>query len=124
MKTLLVIAALTVVAPLSRLSAHHSPAAFDRSQTIIVTGTVKKFAWANPHSWLYMQVPDGKGGDEQWTLEGGSVPVMARNGWTAKSIQTGQKVRVLVAPRKDGTNGGEFLSVTFADGKVLAFGII
>jgi hypothetical protein len=49
---------------------------------------------------------------------------MARNGWTAKSIQTGQKVRVLVAPRKDGSNGGEFLSVTFAAGKVLAFGIL
>jgi hypothetical protein len=124
MKLLMAIVALMILAPMGSLVAHHSAAAFDRSQAIIVTGTVQKFVWANPHSWLYMQVPDGKGGEAQWALEGGSVPVLARNGWTAKSIQIGQKLRVLAAPRKDGTNGGEFLSVTFADGKVLSCGII
>jgi hypothetical protein len=104
--------------------AHHSGSEFDRTRPIIVTGVVKKFLWANPHGWLYLDVPNGKGGTDEWALEGGSVVVMIRNGWTAKSLLPGQTVRVLVAPRRDGRNGGEFLSVTFEDGKVLSFGIV
>ncbi|MCH8336484.1 MAG: hypothetical protein IIC61_11415, partial [Proteobacteria bacterium] len=31
------------------LFAHHSAVAFDKSKTQVVTGTVKKFVWRNPH---------------------------------------------------------------------------
>lgn len=105
-------------------AAHHSPAAFDRTNPLIVQGTVAEFKWVNPHSWLYMQVPDGRGGVDKWTLEGGSTSVMVRNGWKSDSLKPGMKVRALVAPNRDGSNGGELLSVTFEDGKVLAFGTI
>ena len=40
MKSLVAVAALMILAPMNSLMAHHSPAAFDRSRTIIVTGTV------------------------------------------------------------------------------------
>lgn len=103
---------------------HHSPAAFDRTNPIIVQGTVEVFKWTNPHSWVFVQVPDGKGSTEKWSLEGGSTSVMVRNGWKSSSLKPGQKVKALVAPNRDGSNGGELLSVTFEDGKVLAFGII
>ena len=42
--------------------AHHSMAGFDRTKTVTLVGTVKQFKWANPHSWIDMEVPDGKGG--------------------------------------------------------------
>jgi hypothetical protein len=103
---------------------HHSPAAFDRTNPLIVRGTVEQFKWVNPHSWLYVQVPNGKGGNDKWVLEGGSTSVMVRNGWKSTSLKKGQKVKALIAPNRDGSNGGELLSVTFEDGKVLAFGII
>ncbi|MGC3982894.1 MAG: DUF6152 family protein [Steroidobacteraceae bacterium] len=103
---------------------HHSPAAFDRSNPLIVAGTVEQFKWVNPHSWIFLQVPNGKGGNDKWTLEGGSTSVMVRNGWKSNSLQKGQKVKALIAPNRDGSNGGELLSVTFEDGKVLAFGTI
>lgn len=104
--------------------AHHSPAAFDRTNPLIVQGTVEQFKWVNPHSWVFLQVPNGKGGTDKWMLEGGSTSVMVRNGWNSKSLKKGQKVKALIAPNRDGSNGGELLSVTLEGGKVLAFGTI
>ena len=32
--------------------AHHSFALFDRSKLITLSGTVREWKWANPHTWL------------------------------------------------------------------------
>ena len=90
---------------------HHSGTMFDRTHPIAVVGTLTDFRWANPHSWITMAVPDGKGGTDTWTLEGGSVTFMVRNGWSRTSILNGDKIRAIVAPRRDNTDGGEFMSV-------------
>ena len=42
--------------------AHHSMNGFDRAKTVTITGTVKQFKWANPHSWIELEVDNGKGG--------------------------------------------------------------
>jgi hypothetical protein len=62
-------------------------------------------------------VPDGKGGESQWDLEGGSVNMVVRQGWTNKTLQPGMKVKLLIAPRKDGANGGEWLRLLEIDGQ-------
>lgn len=93
-------------------SAHHSSTMFDRTNPLAVTGTLTDFRWANPHSWITMSVPNGKGGFDTWTLEGGSVTIMIRNHWDRTSIVPGDKIKAVVAPRRDGTDGGEFMSVT------------
>jgi len=36
---------------------------------------------------------------------------MVRNGWSRTSILNGDKIRAIVAPRRDNTDGGEFMSV-------------
>ncbi|WP_068086423.1 DUF6152 family protein [Novosphingobium rosa] len=104
--------------------AHHSAAAFDRSKPLVVGGTLKVFDWTNPHTWITLVVPDGKGGNEEWRLEGPSISILARNGWKRDSIQPGEKIRLLVAPNRDGSKGGEFLTVKKADGTTLKFGIV
>ena len=38
--------------------AHHNAAGIDRTKTVTVEGTVKEFKWANPHSWVEIQVPE------------------------------------------------------------------
>lgn len=116
--------ALAALSPVGSVMAHHAGTPFDRAHAILATGTVKSFTWTNPHAWLYLAVPNGNGQDDEWQLEGPSVSVMVRNGWHAGSLQPGQKVKALVAPRRDGTKGGELLSVAFDDGKVLSFGIL
>lgn len=97
--------------------AHHAGTAFDESRTLTVVGTVKEFRWVNPHSWLYLMVPNDKGVMEEWPLEGGAVSILARAGWTPKIMQPGDKVTVTVKPLKTGALGGEFATVTTADGK-------
>lgn len=104
--------------------AHHSAASFDRSKPLVVAGTLKVFEWANPHTWMTVTVPDGKGGSEEWRLEGPSVSILARNGWKKDSVKPGEQIRLLVAPNRDGSKGGEFLTVKKADGTVLKFGIV
>ena len=47
------------------VSAHHSVAAFDRANPATLSGTVKQFKYTNPHTWIYLMVPDGKGGERQ-----------------------------------------------------------
>src|SRR5262249_13383724 len=49
--------------------AHHSAAGIDRSKSVTVEGTVKSFKWANPHSWLEVEVPNSKGGADLWNFE-------------------------------------------------------
>src|ERR1041385_3178385 len=41
--------------------AHHSAAGIDQTKTITVVGMVKEFKWANPHSWIDLDVTDQQG---------------------------------------------------------------
>jgi hypothetical protein len=62
-------------------------------------------------------VPDGKGGSVDWKLEGGSVSILIRNGWTKDTIKPGDKVRLLISPRRDKAPGGEFFTVLDRNGQ-------
>ena len=99
--------------------AHHSMAGFDREKTIAVNGTVKKFKWANPHSWIEMEVPDANGGSVTWNVEMTSPAVLIRAGWKSNVLQPGDKVTVNMHPQINGEPGGIFVSVTTADGRTL-----
>ena len=96
---------------------HHSVAAFDRLNPATLSGTVKEFKYTNPHTWIYLMVPDGKGGERQWDLEGGAVNMVVRQGWTSKTLTPGMKVKLLIAPRKDGADGGEWLRLLEINGQ-------
>ena len=97
--------------------AHHSSQAYDLTTRATLTGVVKDFLWANPHCWITLSVPDGKGGTDDWTLEGGSVSILVRNGWRAGTIKVGDKVEVLISTRRDKKPGGEFYTVLEKNGQ-------
>jgi hypothetical protein len=116
-KTVIIASLLAASITGSAVQAHHSVAAYDYSKVMAVTGTVKEFKYTNPHSWIYVIVPDGNGGEQEWDLEGGSVNMLLRKGWTKDTIKPGMKVKLRVAPRKDGSIGGEWQAVIEVDGK-------
>jgi hypothetical protein len=99
--------------------AHHSMAGFDREKTVSLVGTVKQFKWANPHSWIEMEVPDGKGGLATWDVEMTSPSVLIRAGWKSSLLKPGDKVTVMAHPQQSGEPGGIFVSVTLQDGRTL-----
>ncbi|MFT3905460.1 MAG: DUF6152 family protein [Steroidobacteraceae bacterium] len=104
----------------SAAGAHHSASAFDRTKSFSMTGTIKQFLWTNPHTWITIDVPNGKGANDSWVLEGPPLNMMVRNGWNGKTLVPGDKVRLLVAPYKDGSKRGEFM-VVFKNGEQLKF---
>jgi hypothetical protein len=99
--------------------AHHSMAGFDRQKTVSLVGTVKQFKWANPHSWIEMDVPDAKGDVTTWNVEMTSPAVLIRAGWKSSVMKPGDKVTVMCHPQQTGEPGCIFVSVTLADGHTL-----
>lgn len=99
--------------------AHHSMAGFDRTKTIAVTGTVKEFKWTNPHSWIELEIPDGKGGTTDWNVEMTAPAQLIRAGWRSNVMKPGDKVTVMCHPQVSGEPGGIFVSVTLSDGRTL-----
>jgi hypothetical protein len=99
--------------------AHHSFAMFDADKTLEMSGTVKDFQWTNPHSWLQVMVADEQGQTKEWSLEMGSPGGLAREGWRPKTVKAGDKVTVRIHPLKDGSAGGQLLSVVLPDGRKL-----
>jgi hypothetical protein len=102
--------------------AHHSAAGIDRTKSVTVEGTVKQFKWANPHSWLEVEVTNSKGGTDVWNFEMNPPAYLVRNGWKSTSVKVGDKVKVVGRPFMNGDPGGIFVSATLADGKVLGAG--
>jgi len=99
--------------------AHHSFAMFDATKTLEFEGTIKEFQWTNPHSWLQVMVTDETGKETEWSLEMGSPGGLARAGWRPRTVQPGMEVTVTLHPLKDGSAGGQFLSVVLPDGTVM-----
>jgi hypothetical protein len=94
-------------------SAHHSFAMFDENKTMTLEGTVKEFQWANPHIWVQLLVKDpATGKDIEWSIEGASVTGLTRQGWSRKSVKTGDQARVVIHPLKSGELGGTLLSLS------------
>jgi len=99
--------------------AHHNAAGIDRTKTVTVEGTVKQFKWANPHSWVEIEVPDKKGGVELWNAEMTSPSILVRAGWKKTTLNAGDKVKLVVNPLTNGSPGGLFVSITLPTGQEL-----
>jgi hypothetical protein len=111
--------AVSLILPLSA-QAHHSFAAeFDASKVVHIEGTVVKFDWVNPHSWLYVDVKMPDGAIQHWKIEGGAPSLLLRRGWNRNSVQPGMKVIVNGFQNRDGALRASARDVTFPDGRTL-----
>ena len=108
------LAAALVAAP---AFAHHSFAMFDQ-KVLYMSGTVKQFELVNPHAWLHIAVVNDKGDVSTWSFEGGSVQQLVSLGWK-DSFRIDDKVEVGFRPMKDGSRGGQLMSVKLASGQKL-----
>jgi hypothetical protein len=111
-------AALAALAGALPAAAHHSTAMFDFSKTVEITGTIKSFQWTNPHTWTVVTVTGDRKIAGEYGLEGMSPNYLSRNGWSKRTLNTGDKVTLQVHPLKDGRKGGFMVSVKLPDGTV------
>jgi hypothetical protein len=100
--------ALAVVASLTAMAAqaHHSFAMFDRTTEVVKTGTVQRWAFNNPHSWLYINVANDDGTQTLWSFESASPTQLIGRGITGQSFEPGTTVTVMFCPLRDGRPGG------------------
>lgn len=103
-----------------RSFAHHSAAQFDFTKPVTVEGTVKVFEVINPHTRATVTIDDKKGGHDV-TFEGHSASNFYRAGYTRGAVKFGEHIRLLIAPRKDGGDGGFILSFKTQSGLTVGF---
>ena len=99
------IASVTTLAAMT-VHAHHSFAMFDRTTEVVKTGTVQRWAFNNPHSWLYVNVTNEDGTQTLWSFESASPTQLIGRGITGKSFEPGATVTVMFCPLRDGRAGG------------------
>ncbi len=104
--------------------AHHSFAAeFDRDKPVKLDGTVEKFEWVNPHSWIHIAVKDPKTGQIQhWRVEGGAPSALLRRGWNRNSLPAGTHIIVQAFQARDGDTRASAAEISFPDGHQLSLG--
>jgi hypothetical protein len=118
-KSGLAAAVLAVILSQAPAGAHHSFAMFDQSRTVTLKGQVAQFQWTNPHAFIELDVPDGKGKVVRWSIELNSPNNLTRQGWRRSSLKPGETVTVTLNPLRNGKSGGLFNKVLFADGRSL-----
>lgn len=100
-------------------SAHHSTAMFEWGKEKTIDGTIDKWEWTQPHTFVWLVVPGSGGKAQQWGFEGMSPSWLGRRGWNGHTLTHGDKVKIGYYPLRDGRQGGFFVRVTLPDGKVL-----
>ena len=98
---------------------HHSPAAYNRTELVTISGEVTQYHWINPHTWVYLGVMGEDGEVQEWALEGESVGLYTRIGWEQDSLSVGDAVTAHVWPLRDGANGGQLAYLEKEDGTIL-----
>jgi hypothetical protein len=100
--------------------AHHSAAQFDFTKRVTVQGVVKQFLVTNPHTEAVVEVSDAKG-TRDVHFEGHSASHFFRAGYTRDMVKAGDKIAILIAPRRDGGDGG-FIQAFTVNGRTVGFG--
>jgi hypothetical protein len=95
--------------------AHHSFSMFDRDTEMALTGSVERWAFNNPHAWLYINVENDAGEIIEWGFEGGAPPQLVRQGITGRTFNPGDEVTIMFSPLADGRPGGAMCWVKLPD---------
>ena len=97
------------------VTAHHSAAGQDFTKRVEMQGVVKSWEIMNPHGKLVIQVTDTKG-TRAIELETHSRNNVYRAGYRDGMIKAGDKIKVYIAPNRDGSDGGYLVAFETADG--------
>ena len=111
-----VVVILAIVFAGPSLLAHHSwPVRF--GELVTVKGTVKDFAWENPHPMITLEVRTDDGKVEKWLVGGPAINRMEANGWTRTTVKPGDVITGTGYQFSDGQKIIRLERIVLADGK-------
>jgi len=101
----------TMLKPAASYAHHNQYQQFDPAREQIITGTVERFAWQNPHAYIY--VASGEGNETRsWRIETLSIAFMRQMGWGPDTIRAGDNVTATINPsRTEGRATGWLLGI-------------
>jgi len=115
---ILIVAIAIMAAAVAR--AHHSFAAeFLEDQTGTIDGTVTEVWFKNPHIRYYVEIETEGGDKETWDVRGLSPTSLVRRGWTPKTIQEGDHIKVHGHLGRDGRKLMSIIWIELDDGTKL-----
>lgn len=100
-------------------TAHHSTAMFEWGKEKSLSGTVEKYEWTQPHTFLWVVVRSASGATQEWGLEGMSPSWLGRRGWSRHTISAGDKVTLVYYPLRNHRPGGFYVRVRLPDGRTV-----
>ncbi len=93
----------TLAVTSAALYGHHSfPLLFDGSRTVTVEGTVSKFEFIYPHSYIHLEVPGDDGVPVLWQIETSTPGMLTRRGWSRDTLKGGDRIVCTGYPTRDG----------------------
>jgi hypothetical protein len=98
-------------------AAHHSFTEFDRDTEIVTTGTVVRWEFNNPHSWLRVNIANEDGTNTLWSFEGSGPTSLIQRGIVGSTFEPGDTITLMYCPMKDGRNGGHMGWALLGDGR-------
>ncbi len=120
--TLMAVAAVCVLAGGSALAHHAFTAEFDANRPLVLSGSVTKVEWVNPHAWIFMDVKADDGAIVNWAVEMGPPNALLRRGWNRSSLPIGAVIKVDGYGAKNGRSVINAIEITFPDGKTIFAG--
>ena len=120
----LLIAAVTVVIPMSPASGHHSDAGLDMENVVTFEGVITEYSMRNPHTYFTAMSTNEQGEEIEWTVQMGSALTVTRRGWRPDSLLVGDQVSVGLHRAIDGRPYGLIEWISKGGGEVVNADIV
>lgn len=105
--------------------AHHGVTAhFDLSQPVVLEGRIVRVVMRNPHSTIYLDVPNNAGELERWHCEMHGSTILSRLQITADMLSSGTEIRIEGFQHRRGEHGCYFDVGILKDGRRLELGFL
>ena len=98
-------------------AAHHANSAYDRTQSVTISGTVTRWQFINPHAGLWLTVTSENGDTQEWSGEfQGTLDLYRHFNWNKDTFKPGDQITLTGFPSRDGTPNLSARIVQFSDG--------
>lgn len=121
-KTLGAVAVALLLGGASAVAHHAFSAEFDANRPLVLTGSVTKTEWVNPHAWIFMDVKSDDGTVVNWAVEMGPPSALIRRGWNRSSLPIGAVIKVDGYGAKNNRSVINAIDITLPDGRTVFAG--